>query len=62
MTADCPRCSFCGRTQEEVAKLIAGPEPVFICSDCVALCVDICLSAPVEGKPFDKPDKKRFDS
>ncbi len=34
------RCSFCGRTQDEVKKLIAGPG-VYICDECVALCEDI---------------------
>ena len=33
-----PRCSFCGKSQDEVAKLIAGPSNVFICSDCIQLC------------------------
>jgi hypothetical protein len=33
-------CSFCGKSQHEVRKLIAGPT-VFICDECVALCVDI---------------------
>ena len=33
---DLLRCSFCGRAQQEVAKLIAGPG-VFICSGCVTL-------------------------
>ena len=32
------RCSFCGKTQDEVAKLIAGPAGTYICSDCVQLC------------------------
>lgn len=32
------RCSFCGKTQDEVAKLIAGPSGTYICSDCVQLC------------------------
>ncbi len=31
-------CSFCGRGQEEVQRLIAGPGTVFICDECVALC------------------------
>jgi len=31
-------CSFCGRGQEEVRRLIAGPGTVFICDECVALC------------------------
>ena len=33
-------CSFCGKSQREVRKLIAGPT-VFICDECVELCVDI---------------------
>lgn len=33
-------CSFCGKSQHEVRKLIAGPS-VFICDECVALCNDI---------------------
>jgi ATP-dependent Clp protease ATP-binding subunit ClpX len=34
------RCSFCGKTQDEVRKLIAGPT-VYICNECVELCTDI---------------------
>jgi len=33
-------CSFCGKSQDEVRKLIAGPT-VFICDECIALCNDI---------------------
>jgi len=33
-------CSFCGKSQHEVLKLIAGPK-VCICDECVDLCVDI---------------------
>ena len=35
------RCSFCGKSQDEVRKLIAGPEGVFICNECVDICVGI---------------------
>src|SRR5512139_1641936 len=35
-------CSFCGKSQEEVKKLIAGPA-VYICDECVALCKDILV-------------------
>jgi ATP-dependent Clp protease ATP-binding subunit ClpX len=38
-------CSFCGKSQQEVSKLIAGPT-VFICSECVELCMDINDSIP----------------
>src|SRR5262245_9353750 len=33
-------CSFCGKSQNEVRKLIAGPT-VYICDECVELCLDI---------------------
>ena len=33
-------CSFCGKNQDEVAKLVAGPS-VFICDECIGLCNDI---------------------
>src|SRR5438874_9700075 len=33
-------CSFCGKSQHEVCKLIAGPT-VFICDECVELCMDV---------------------
>ena len=35
------RCSFCGRTEKQVAKLIAGPNDIYICDECVAICADI---------------------
>ena len=35
-------CSFCGKSQEEVKKLIAGPN-VYICNECVVLCKDILI-------------------
>ncbi len=34
------QCSFCGKTQREVKKLIAGPA-VYICDECIGLCNDI---------------------
>ncbi|MDH3556427.1 MAG: ATP-dependent Clp protease ATP-binding subunit ClpX, partial [Deltaproteobacteria bacterium] len=33
-------CSFCGKSQDEVKKLIAGPT-VYICDECIELCNDI---------------------
>jgi ATP-dependent Clp protease ATP-binding subunit ClpX len=35
------RCSFCGKSQEEVRRLIAGPNGVYICDECVQLCREI---------------------
>ena len=42
-------CSFCGKTQEEVRKLVAGPS-VYICDECVELCNDI-LTEEFDGVP-----------
>jgi ATP-dependent Clp protease ATP-binding subunit ClpX len=39
--SDLQRCSFCQRDTEEVVRLIAGPDLVYICDDCVGLCVEI---------------------
>ena len=47
-------CSFCGKSQEEVKKLIAGPN-VYICNECVVLCKDIL----VEDDKIDT--KKNFE-
>ena len=35
------RCSFCGRDQNEIRRLIAGPDGVFICDECVGLCQEV---------------------
>ena len=37
------RCSFCGRNHDEVERLIAGPDSVFICNYCVELCHSLLL-------------------
>ena len=42
------RCSFCGKSQEEVAQLIAGPGPS-ICDECVHLCNDVLAGKRLEG-------------
>ena len=34
-------CSFCSRSSDQVNRLIAGPESVFICDECVELCREI---------------------
>ena len=50
------RCSFCGKTQDQVRRLVAGPN-VFICNECVMLCHDIIaddlLSPMNAGKSAD---------
>ena len=49
------RCSFCGRGQDEVARLISGPG-VYICSECVKLCNEI-LEGETQPKDLERPDK-----
>jgi ATP-dependent Clp protease ATP-binding subunit ClpX len=54
-------CSFCGKSQHEVRKLIAGPS-VFICDECVELCNDIIReemqeSAPESSEGLPKPQE-----
>ncbi|MFG5777527.1 ATP-dependent Clp protease ATP-binding subunit ClpX [Comamonas sp. J-3] len=47
-------CSFCGKSQHEVKKLIAGPS-VFICDECINLCNDIVRDeVAAEGKEGEK--------
>ncbi len=47
------RCSFCGKPQEQVRKLIAGPNDVYICDECVELCSEIVEEEFDDG--FDTP-------
>lgn len=52
------RCSFCGHTQEEVRRLVAGQEPgVYICNDCVELCGEL-LREEAEIDEYDHVDVK----
>ncbi|MBM3488832.1 MAG: ATP-dependent Clp protease ATP-binding subunit ClpX [Alphaproteobacteria bacterium] len=60
-------CSFCGKSQHEVRKLIAGPT-VFICDECVELCMDIIreenkssLVRPKDGVPSPRDICKVLD-
>ncbi len=62
-------CSFCGKSQHEVRKLIAGPT-VFICDECVGLCMDIIreeqrapkgVSTERSGVPTPKEIKQTLD-
>src|SRR5271170_6131506 len=44
------KCSFCGKSQDQVKKLIAGPG-VYICDECVDLCNEILDEELLEGAP-----------
>ncbi|SDF69539.1 ATP-dependent Clp protease ATP-binding subunit ClpX [Limimonas halophila] len=46
-------CSFCGKSQHDVRKLIAGPT-VFICDECVDLCLDIIRDETAETAPVSR--------
>ena len=50
-------CSFCGKSQHEVTKLIAGPS-VYICNECVDLCNDIMAQEPEEAAEASKQKLK----
>jgi len=49
-------CSFCGKNQSEVKKLIAGPS-IFICDECVDLCNDIITEETLSPIEDEKPKK-----
>jgi len=49
-------CSFCGRPQDKVRKLISGPS-VYICNDCVGLCIDILKEESQENKASEQEMK-----
>lgn len=44
-------CSFCGKTSDEVKKMIAGPNGVYICDECIGICDEILKedTSPQEG-------------
>ena len=52
------RCSFCGRGQDQIRKLISGPNGIYICDECVETCKDIMddvsFGDGVEDEEFDE--------
>ena len=44
------RCSFCGKTEDQVDDIIAGPG-VFICNNCVEMCNDILAKSYAQSTP-----------
>ena len=52
------RCSFCGKRQDQVKKLVAGPHGVAICDECVSLCREI-IDDEFSGTPRPEPTARR---
>jgi ATP-dependent Clp protease ATP-binding subunit ClpX len=46
-------CSFCGNTQDDVNQMVAGPDSVAICNECIDLCADIINPAKLGAKEYD---------
>ena len=46
------RCSFCGKTQDQVGRMISGPNGAFICDECVDVCAEI-IDEELENDEFD---------
>jgi ATP-dependent Clp protease ATP-binding subunit ClpX len=49
-TPEARRCSFCGRSESQVRRLITGPEGAYICNECVDLCRDILAGEEPHGE------------
>ena len=47
------KCSFCGKRQDQVQKLVAGPG-VYICNECIMLCHEIISEDLGEKREFDQ--------
>ena len=47
------RCSFCGKTQDQVGRLISGPNGAFICDECVDICAEI-----IDEEAFDHEEQQ----
>ncbi|MCD7745767.1 MAG: ATP-dependent Clp protease ATP-binding subunit ClpX [Lachnospiraceae bacterium] len=50
------RCSFCNKTEDQVHKLIAGPNGVYICDECIDICSEIVEEEMAEDYMGDDPD------
>ena len=57
MARESIRCSFCGKRQEQVNRIIAGPN-VYICNECVSLCNGIIQDelSPMNSPSLELPD------
>ena len=53
-------CSFCGKSQDQVKRLIAGPGSVYICNECVDLCQEIISEETQTGKTGAKTGERKI--
>jgi len=53
------RCSFCGKTQDEVTRLVEGPD-VFICDSCIEFCNSLLFNDETNSKAKRKSKKEEF--
>jgi hypothetical protein len=58
---DLLKCSFCGKTQEQVVKIIAGPG-VYICDECIDLCNEIIVEEAGEAPARRRPDDDEVEA
>lgn len=54
------RCSFCGKPQTSVKKIIAGPGGVFICDECIKVCQSIIDEEEYEGDKYTINNEKKL--
>lgn len=54
------RCSFCGKTQDQTRRLIAGPKGAYICDDCISICVEI-MDEELYTKDFENDSEEVID-
>ena len=55
------KCSFCGKTQDQVRRLIAGPN-VYICDECVGLCGEILEEVFEDEDDKSNPEKLTMEN
>ena len=47
------RCSFCGKNQHQVGRMISGPGGAFICDECIDICKSCGIEAHVVGRAVE---------
>jgi ATP-dependent Clp protease ATP-binding subunit ClpX len=56
------KCSFCGKTQIQVRKLISGPEGAYICDECIDLCTEIIDEELIYGDMLGGSKYSKYDN